>query len=98
MYGPVVMKSVLRLESPLQWIGGLLHELYKGSGVMAHMPSWRAIMCSNAGGKRLHSLVRPRVFEFASGWLSDSQCGGWPTPVLVGTQVSHFNAYRQHVV
>ena len=35
-------------------------------------------MCSNIGSKRLHAMIRPRLFHFADGWLSDSQCGGTP--------------------
>ena len=35
-------------------------------------------MCSNSGSKRLHAMIRPRLFHFADGWLSDSQCGGTP--------------------
>ena len=78
MFGPVVLKTILRVEAPLQWIGGLLHELYKGSGVASAMQNWRQILCSNSGGKRLHAIVRPGVFAFADTWLSDTQCGGRP--------------------
>ena len=59
-------------------VGGLLHELYKGSGSTSMMANWRSIMCSNSGSKRLHAMIRPRLFHFADGWLSDSQCGGTP--------------------
>ena len=36
------------------------------------------MLCSNSGGKRLHNVVRSRVFVFADTWLSSSQCGGRP--------------------
>ena len=77
-FGPVFCKAFLRFDMPLQWVGGLLHELYKGSGATTAMPNWRSIMCSDSGGKRLHAMIRSRLFHFADGWLSDSQCGGTP--------------------
>ena len=77
-FGPVFFKAILRLDMPLQWVGGLMHELFKGNGAANLMQNWRSILCSNSGGKRLHAIVRPRLFHFADGWLSDSQCGGRP--------------------
>ena len=31
-FGPVFFKALLRFDMPLQWVGGILHELYKRSG------------------------------------------------------------------
>ena len=78
LFGSFFVKKLLRPDAPLQWSGGILHELFKGSGVTSSMPNWNSILCSNSGGKRLHAIVRSRVFHFADSWLSSSQCGGRP--------------------
>ena len=69
-------KALLRVDAPLAFAGGLLHELYKGSGVASLFDSWRSILCSNSCGKRLHSAVRSRIFDVSALWLSSTQVRG----------------------
>ena len=38
-FGPAFFKAVLRFDMPLQWIGCLLHELFKGNGAITAMPN-----------------------------------------------------------
>ena len=78
IFGPLFYKAILRLDAPLSFAGGLLHELYKGSGVGSLVDNWRSILCSNSVGKRLHKVVRTRLFSVADGWLSGTQVGGRP--------------------
>ena len=62
IYGPLYMKAFLRLDAPIQFAGGILHELFKGSGAGDNVDNWRSILCSNSAGKRMHRVLRPRLF------------------------------------
>ena len=58
LYGPLFYKALLRLDVPVQFAGGILHELPKGSGAADILDNWRYIVCSNSSGKRLHRVLR----------------------------------------
>ena len=63
---------------PVQFAGGLLRELPKGSGAADILDNWRSILCSNFSGKRVHCVLRPRLVECVVDWLSSSQIGVTP--------------------
>ena len=75
-FRPLFYNAVLRLDAPLSFAGGLLHELYEGSGVTSVIDNLRSILCSSSSGKMLHTIVRPWVFNVAEHLLSGIQVGG----------------------
>eukprot|EP00959_Pyramimonas_sp_CCMP1952_P360680 7554071-Pyramimonas_sp.AAC.1 len=60
LFHPLVFKSVLAVQPPLQWKGGHLFELYKDKGAMTDIPSYRDVTICEAASKSLPSHARAR--------------------------------------
>ena len=52
LYAPLYMKTALRFETAVSWVGGTLFELFKGSGLHKLAANWRAILSSISAPKR----------------------------------------------
>ena len=61
LFYPVYMKTCLKLLQPLSWTGGVLFELYKGSGAHQLIESHRSIFLASCAGKSLHKILRTKV-------------------------------------
>ena len=61
LFYPIVIKSICRLRPPLQWRGGMLHELYKNKGSSADKKCYRDIMLGNICGKGVSKIIRSRI-------------------------------------
>ena len=64
MFFPLVFKTYCRLDPPLQWRGGLLHELFKNKGSSQSRKNYRDIMLGNISGKDITKHVRNRIYPF----------------------------------
>ena len=58
---PLMLKAICRVQEPLAWKGGMLGELFKGSGDQQICNNSRGILVSDHVGKRLHSWYRGRL-------------------------------------
>ena len=77
---PLVCKSLLNAEAPLQWKGAQLAALFKGKGSRAHLTSYRDVALGDPDAKLYGKLLRKfllksvkaidPVMQFGSG------CGG----------------------
>jgi hypothetical protein len=75
---PLYLKSILRIEEPLQWKGGLISNLYKGKGDRSECSSSRDILISDSAGKKLHSFYRKRLLPSFLRSARPTMCGGVP--------------------
>ena len=73
---PLYAKSCLKLAQPVAWKGGILYELYKGSGAHEAMESHRSIFLASCPGKALQKLMRNKV-SFSIGSALDGLHCGW---------------------
>ena len=74
-YLPLMMKSCLQLVQPLAWTGGVLFELYKGSGAHQLQENHRSIFLASCAGKSLHKILRAKVNDAIGGTLDGLHCG-----------------------
>ncbi|CAE7763408.1 unnamed protein product [Symbiodinium sp. CCMP2456] len=72
---PLMLKAAVLLHQPLQWRGGLLHEMWKRSGPQSSPDSYRSIFISSHLGKSYHRLLRERALPFASRALHSFHLG-----------------------
>ncbi|CAE7214421.1 unnamed protein product, partial [Symbiodinium sp. CCMP2456] len=63
---PLMVKAAAFFHQPLQWRGGLLHEMWKRSGSQASPDSYRPIFISSHLGKSYHRLLRNRAMPYAA--------------------------------
>jgi len=75
-YYPVVMKSVLRLEEPLQWKGGNYWNIWKRKAAPAKCKHHRSVMISSQVGKKYRQLLREPLVQALPNEAGDSQYGG----------------------
>ena len=75
LYYPLVFKSLARLDPPLQWRGGMLHELFKGKGDPGIPSTYRDVLLADDDGKALFKIIRTAVFPLASSLVSGTQFG-----------------------
>ncbi len=73
---PLVVKTFVRIQPPLQWKGGVLSDLFKNKGSPALIQSYRDILLMDDDGKGVQRLVRKRLFPLANAICVDSQFGG----------------------
>ena len=73
---PLIVKSFVRIQPPLQWKGGMLHELFKGKGASSIRKNYRDILLSNDGGKFALKLIRRQLLPIAIALSLDTQYGG----------------------
>ena len=55
---PLWLRAVLRLEEPLAWKGGMLQELFKGSGSKQECQTSREVFLSDDMAKEYHHWLR----------------------------------------
>ena len=73
---PIVVKSFMRISSPIQFRGGMLHELYKGKGQMDVVNNWRDVLLANEDTKGVLKLIRRKLMPHVSAMAADTQYGG----------------------
>ena len=60
IYHPIAVKSVCLIESPTQFKGGMIVDLYKEKGSMAEIQKYRDIMLASEPGKAIASVLRKK--------------------------------------
>ena len=73
---PLVVKTAVRIQTPLQWKGGMICDLFKNTGSPALISSYRDILLMDDDGKAVQRLVRKKLFPIANKLCVDSQFGG----------------------
>ncbi len=73
---PLVVKTFVRIQPPLQWKGGMICDLFKNKGSPALIQSYRDILLMDDDGKGVQRLVRKKLFPLAYAICIDSQCRG----------------------
>ena len=76
LYFPLILKSYVRVQPPLQWKGGMLCELFKNKGSPSQCGNYRDILLADDGGKGAIKLIRPRFLSLALNIAHQSQYGG----------------------
>jgi hypothetical protein len=62
---PLVLKSFVRVQPPLQWKGGMLCELCKMKGSPSSCGNYRDVMLADDAGKAVGKLIRQRLLPHA---------------------------------
>ena len=73
---PLMVKAIMKVQEPIPWKGGVLAEIFKGSGDMAAPSSYRGILVSDAAGKMLHSWHRRALLPFLEKGARQNMCAG----------------------
>jgi len=76
IFYPLVVKTFVRIQPPLQWKGGMICDLFKNKGSPALIQSYRDVLLMDDDGKGVQRLVRKKLFPLANVLCIDSQCGG----------------------
>ena len=79
---PLVLKSVLRFEEPLQWQGSLIVPIPKSNGISPHAKDWRQISLQEGLAKMTHRAYREKLMPYFESFASPLQGGarrGMPT-------------------
>ena len=100
-YFPLYMKACLKLLHPVSWTGGVLFELYKGSGAHQLMENHRSIFLSSCAGKPLHRILRAKVTAEVGQTLDGLHCGSRPhapvtLPALAIQLLCRLHQRRKH--
>ena len=89
----LLLKTVLRLEEPLAFKGGMVHHLWKGKGAPHLCQSHRAILISSSVGKAVHRTIRGLGIAPFLRSHSPLQVGGLPRhPVLIAAHAARLFA------
>jgi len=72
---PVLLKSYFYMAPPIQWKGGMLHELFKNKGSSAEKECYRDIMLGSIPGKKCFKPIRSKLIPFAASIVGLSQFG-----------------------
>eukprot|EP00973_Karenia_brevis_P092792 12414143-Karenia_brevis.AAC.1 len=75
LYMPLYLKMYVTLRPPLQWKGGMLHELYKGKGPKSAIPSYRDMSLADQAGKSFSKNLRSDLFATLGGHVTSNQFG-----------------------
>ena len=76
---PLFCKVALRIEHPLLWKGGMLHELVKSAkGSTVNCDTYRGVLLGDHLGKKLHRFLRRALLPHFLRFSRDTQCGGLP--------------------
>ena len=73
---PLVIKSFVRVQPPLQWKGGMLSELFKMKGSPSSCGNYRDILLADDAGKSVFKLIRQRLLPYAVALSMNTQFGG----------------------
>ena len=76
LYYPLIMKSFVRIQPPIQWKGGMLQELFKGKGSSMIRNGYRDIVLANDDGKDVSRHIRGSMFPRAREIVLATQFGG----------------------
>eukprot|EP00438_Fugacium_kawagutii_P026052 Skav224814 [mRNA] locus=scaffold21:91531:97434:- [translate_table: standard] len=75
---PLYLKCALYQAEPIQWKGGVLHEVYKRKGSMQAPGSYRGILVSSHLAKCLHNVFRAPTLRWHADSADPLQYGGLP--------------------
>jgi len=73
---PLVLKTYARIQPPIQYKGGMIHEVYKMKGPMHLCSSFRDVLLANDSGKHICKRIRSKVMPWASRLVNSTQFGG----------------------
>jgi hypothetical protein len=73
---PLLLKSYMRIQPPIQWKGGMLQELFKGKGTSSMCKNYRDILLTDDAGKFVLKLVRKQLLPVANLLCHETQYGG----------------------
>jgi len=73
---PLVVKTFVRIQPPLQWKGGMLCELFKNKGSTSMCGNYRDILLADDSGKGVMKLIRKRLLPLAASLTKQTQFGG----------------------
>jgi len=76
LFMPLLLKSYMRIQPPIQWKGGMLQELFKGKGTSSQCKNYRDILLTDDAGKFVLKLVRKQLLPVATLLSHDTQYGG----------------------
>ena len=76
VFFPLVVKTFVRIQPPLQWKGGMICDLFKNKGSPALISSYRDVLLMDDDGKGVQRLLRKKLFPLANLLCVDSQFGG----------------------
>ncbi len=76
LFFPLVVKTFVRVQPPLQWKGGMICDLFKGKGSPSLITSYGDILLMDDGGKGVQWLLRKALFPLAMQLCVDSQFWG----------------------
>ena len=75
---PLYLKCSIYAQEPLQWKGGILHEVYKHRGAMSSPDSYRGILVSSHLAKCYHNTFRAPTLDWHIATADELQFGGIP--------------------
>ena len=75
IYHPIAVKSVCLVESPIQFKGGMIVDLFKDKGSMTGIENYRDIMLASEPGKAIASTLRHELNAVAQNYASGTQFG-----------------------
>ena len=61
IYYPLVLKTYVRIQPPIQWKGGMLQELFKGKGSSSVCSNFRDVMLACVDGKNVAKYIRNKL-------------------------------------
>ena len=75
---PVISKAMTRLQEPLSWKGGMLADIWKGSGDRSDPANSRAVLIEDTAAKVYHAWLRRRLLGRYLSTAHDAVYGGVP--------------------
>jgi len=76
MYYPLVVKTFIRIQPPIQYKGGMIYEIYKLKGAHHLCKSFRDVLLANDSGKHVGKHVRSNLLPRARSLVHKTQFGG----------------------
>ena len=73
---PMFQKAYLHLAEPLQFKGGVIHDIYKGSGSPFDCPNNRGVFLFDVLAKTYHRIIRSRLLPSLENYATETMCGG----------------------
>jgi hypothetical protein len=75
-YYPLILKTYVRIQPPLQWKGGMLHEIFKNKGMHCLRSGFRDVLLANDSGKQVCKYLRTKLVPRARKLVYPTQFGG----------------------
>ena len=75
LYGPHFYAATATVNRPLQWRGGMLHELYKSKGSVSDLENWRDIWLTAMNAKIQDRITRPQLAAAVQHQATSTQYG-----------------------